>query len=234
MNIVITGASNGIGFETALQLSLDEGNHLIAIARSADKLKQLKEQALLANPKSNLIPFVFDIEKGNYSELKTKINELGTIHILINNAGLMIKKPFFDLEDVDWMKLFQVNLFGPVKLIKTIAPLMGKKRKAHIVNISSMGGFQGSMKFPGLSAYAASKAALANLTEVLAAEFEEKNIAVNCLAIGAVETDMLFKTFPEYKAPLKAIEMAEYIADFSLNGHKYYNGKILPVALSTP
>jgi short-subunit dehydrogenase len=234
MNIVITGASNGIGFETALQLSLDEGNHLIAIARSADKLKQLKEQALLANPKSNLIPFVFDIEKGNYSELKTKINELGTIDILINNAGLMIKKPFFDLEDVDWMKLFQVNLFGPVKLIKTIAPLMGKKRKAHIVNISSMGGFQGSMKFPGLSAYAASKAALANLTEVLAAEFEEKNIAVNCLAIGAVETDMLFKTFPEYKAPLKAIEMAEYIADFSLNGHKYYNGKILPVALSTP
>ena len=109
-----------------------------------------------------------------------------------------------------------------------------KEAKAHIVNISSMGGFQGSMKFPGLSAYAASKAALANLTEVLAAEFEEKNIAVNCLAIGAVETDMLFKTFPEYKAPLKAIEMAEYIADFSLNGHKYYNGKILPVALSTP
>ena len=232
MNILITGASSGIGFETALKLS--KNHTVIAIARSEDRLGQLKSQAESEYPYAKLIPFAFDIASGNYDDLDMLIYDLKRIDVIINNAGLMINKDFEALDDTDCNSLLQVNLLGPVKIIRKILPFMGKEAKAHIVNISSMGGFQGSMKFPGLSAYAASKAALANLTEVLAAEFEEKNIAVNCLAIGAVETDMLFKTFPEYKAPLKAIEMAEYIADFSLNGHKYYNGKILPVALSTP
>ncbi|MBC8344458.1 MAG: SDR family oxidoreductase, partial [Bacteroidetes bacterium] len=134
----------------------------------------------------------------------------------------------------DWTSIFSVNLFGPVKLIRKLSPYMGKIQTSHIVNISSMGGFQGSVKFPGLTAYAASKAALSNLTEVLAAEFQDKNIKVNCLAIGSVETSMLANTFPDYKAPLTASEMADFISDFSLQGYKYFNGKVLPVALSTP
>ena len=85
-----------------------------------------------------------------------------------------------------------------------------------------------------VSAYSSSKAALANLTECLAVEFKEKNIAVNCLALGATQTEMLSEAFPEYKAPLTAKEMAEFIVYFSLNGHRYFNGKIIPVALSNP
>lgn len=97
-----------------------------------------------------------------------------------------------------------------------------------------MGGFQGSAKFPGLSAYSSSKAALACLTECLAEEFKDKNIAFNCLALGAVQTEMLNEAFPGYKAPLNASDMAAYIANFSINGHQYFNGKIIPVSLSTP
>jgi NAD(P)-dependent dehydrogenase (short-subunit alcohol dehydrogenase family) len=105
---------------------------------------------------------------------------------------------------------------------------------SHIVNISSMGGFQGSAKYKGLSYYSASKAALACLTECLATEFTEFGISVNCLALGAVQTEMLDEAFPGYKAPVDAKQMAEFISGFALTGHKFFNGKILPVALGNP
>ena len=104
---------------------------------------------------------------------------------------------------------------------------------SHIVNIGSMGGFQGSSKFIGLAAYSASKAALANFTECLAEELKDKGINVNCLALGSVQTDMLNSVFPGYKANVTAPEMARYISEFTLYGHKFYNGKILPVSLNT-
>jgi len=97
-----------------------------------------------------------------------------------------------------------------------------------------MGGFQGSVKFKGLSYYSASKAAIACLTECLATEFADSGISVNCLALGAVQTEMLNEAFPGYKAPVDSLQMAEYITDFALRGHKVFNGKILPVAMSTP
>ena len=131
-------------------------------------------------------------------------------------------------------KVYQVNVFAPYYLTQQLLPLLGKKSKAHVVNISSMGGFQGSAKFAGLSAYSSSKSAIAGLTECLAEELKEKNISVNCLAIGAVQTEMLAEAFPGYQAPLTPNQMAEYIFDFALKGHQYYNGKILPVSSSTP
>jgi len=105
---------------------------------------------------------------------------------------------------------------------------------SHIVNIGSMGGFQGSAKFPGLSAYSASKAALHTLTECLAIEFDEKEIKVNCLALGSAQTEMLEKAFPGYQSPVMAFEMGKFVADFALTGHRFFNGKILPVALNNP
>ena len=97
-----------------------------------------------------------------------------------------------------------------------------------------MGGVQGSSKFAGLSAYSSSKSALSGLTECLAEELKEKNISVNCLALGAVQTEMLSKAFPGYKAPLQPKQMANFIVDFALTGHQYFNGKIIPVSSTTP
>ena len=105
---------------------------------------------------------------------------------------------------------------------------------SHIVNIGSMGGFQGSVKFPGLAAYSASKAAFHTLTECLAFELADQGIKVNCLALGSAQTEMLEKAFPGYESPVMAFEMGKYIADFARSGHKFFNGKILPVAVSTP
>ena len=108
------------------------------------------------------------------------------------------------------------------------------KKDGHVVNISSMGGIQGSMKFSGLSAYSSSKAALITLSELLAEEYKETGPSFNVLALGAVQTEMLEEAFPGYKASVSAVEMARYIMQFSLTGHQMYNGKVLQVSNSTP
>jgi 3-oxoacyl-[acyl-carrier protein] reductase len=227
MTVLITGASRGIGFELT-KLFLKENHTVIAITRNTEPL--------LALASTNLIPIATDLNlKLNIDKtifaIKEKYNE---IHFIIHNAGTLINKPFEDVTYTDLEKAYQVNVFAPFYFTQQLLALLGKKTKAHIVNISSMGGFQGSSKFAGLSAYSSSKAAIAGLTECMAEEFKDKNIAVNCLAIGAVQTEMLAEAFPGYMAPLQPIQMAEYIFDFTLKGHNYYNGKILPVSLSTP
>jgi NAD(P)-dependent dehydrogenase (short-subunit alcohol dehydrogenase family) len=108
------------------------------------------------------------------------------------------------------------------------------QKGSHIVNISSMGGYQGTSKYPGLSYYSASKAALAILSECLAVEFRELGIKVNCLALGSVQTEMFSEAFPGHRASVSAEDMGEFIAEFALTGHKVFNGKILPVAISNP
>ncbi|MFN7115400.1 MAG: SDR family NAD(P)-dependent oxidoreductase [Saprospiraceae bacterium] len=230
MNIIITGASKGIGFDTVLNLAEDPEHHIIALSRDEAGLQQLQKRATLGN----VSYVVFDITAPHWDVLLQKLNELDCIDVLINNAGLLINKPFQELTSKDWEQTFATNVFGTVELIRMLLPYLEKSKKAHIVNIGSMGGFQGSSKFPGLAAYSASKAAVANLTECLAEEFKNQNIAVNCLAFGAVQTEMLEAAFPGYVAPLGSMEMAEWVAWFGVNGHRFFNGKILPVSISTP
>jgi NAD(P)-dependent dehydrogenase (short-subunit alcohol dehydrogenase family) len=128
--------------------------------------------------------------------------------------------------------MFSVNTKAPFLIVKALLPYFNKP--SHIVNISSMGGFQGSVKFSGLSLYSASKGALAILTECLAEELKEKDIKVNCLALGSVQTEMLAEAFPGYKAQSGPAEMAEFIDNFALNAHRNMNGKIIPVSSTTP
>jgi NAD(P)-dependent dehydrogenase (short-subunit alcohol dehydrogenase family) len=234
MNIIITGASSGVGFEAALELILNDKHKVIALARSEKKLGRLLEIAQGLNPDCELYPVAFDIVHDDYHDLIQFINSRfdGRVDILINNAGILINKPFTELLETDFVEMLQGNFIGHVRIIQSLLPLMSAG--SHILNIGSMGGFQGSAKFPGLSAYSASKAALHTLTECLAQELTEQQINVNCLALGSAQTEMLEKAFPGYESPVMAFEMGKYIADFALTGHKFFNGKILPVALTTP
>jgi NAD(P)-dependent dehydrogenase (short-subunit alcohol dehydrogenase family) len=97
-----------------------------------------------------------------------------------------------------------------------------------------MGGIQGSMKFAGLAAYSSSKGAVITLSELLAEEYKERGIAFNVLALGSVQTEMLAEAFPGYQAPITAAQMADYIYNFTLSGHQFYNGKVLQVSSTTP
>lgn len=234
MNIIVTGASSGVGFEAVLELLLPGDHKVIALARSQDKLERLAEIAAGLNPDCILYPIAFDIVHDDYADLQQFIATRfdNQIDILINNAGVLINKPFAELLETDFVEMLQSNFIGHVRMIQNLFHLM--PAGSHIVNIGSMGGYQGSAKFPGLAAYSASKAALHNLTECLAMEFATQGIKVNCLALGSAQTEMLEKAFPGYESPVMAFEMGKYIADFALTGHKFFNGKILPVAVSTP
>jgi len=225
-NIVITGTSRGIGFELVSILS-KMGHRVLALSRNEEPVKSLDLD--------NVHAFSFDITTED-SLLKAESyitdNWNSRVDVLINNAGALLNKPFKDSNYEDFSQVYKVNVFGVAELTRKLLPFMDNE--SHVLNISSMGGIQGSMKFPGLAAYSSSKAALLTLTELLAEEYKENGPSFNALALGAVQTEMLEEAFPGYKAPVSAEDMASYIADFSLNAQKFYNGKILQVSNSTP
>jgi len=231
MNIVITGASSGIGREVALRLAGETRNRIYAIARNSEALRSLADEC----QSGNIVPVTLDITGGSASlrELKNRLAaEGGRVDILVNNAGHLVNKPFGEHSEEDIASLLSVNFTAAATLTAELLPLMGEG--SHVVNIGSMGGFQGSLKFPGLSFYSAAKGALAILTECLATEYADRGISFNCLCPGAVQTEMLGRAFPGYKAPVTPAEMGAFIADFAVNGHKFFNGKILPVAVTVP
>ena len=227
MNVIITGASRGIGFELIQQFLKNDAS-VFCLTRNTEPLKPLANTKLHVHATD-----LSSVESMNeaITFIKQKVN---AVDVVVHNAGSLVNKPYETISYNELERVYKVNVFAPYYLTQQLLPLLGKEKKAHIVNISSMGGFQGSAKFAGLTAYSSSKAAIASLTECLAEELKEKNISVNCLALGAVQTEMLAEAFPGYMAPLSPKQMAEYIFDFSLKGHQYYNGKILPVSSSTP
>lgn len=234
MNIIVTGASRGIGRALVLKLAENQNHEIIAISRNKEKLRDLEKEINSVFPDSKIRSIPFDLATDGYSFtlLPEILKHFDEIDILVNNAGMLIKKPFGELTDTDFDDLFNVNVKSVFRLSRALLPYFSQK--SHIVNISSMGGFQGSSKFPGLALYSAAKGAVSVLTEAMAEELKDRGISVNCLAYGAVKTEMLEEAFPGYEPPLKAEEMAEYAAWFAVNGYKFYNGKVLPVSVSTP
>lgn len=224
-NIIITGASRGIGRELAKK-HIQAGNNVLAISRNESKLKEISD-------KNNYRYKALDLtDLKEFESLLDLINDWKNIDVLYNNAGLLIKKPFQKLTPDDFSQTWKVNFLAPAMLIQSLFSKMNSN--THIVNISTMGAVQGSVKFPELAAYSSSKSALVNLTELLAEEFEENQPKINVVALGAVQTEMLEQAFPGYEAPLSSEEMANYLFDFGLNGHQYMNGKIIQCALTTP
>lgn len=228
MNIVITGASSGIGYELS-RYFCKNGHTVLGIARTSKGLNLLYNEY-----PDSFVPFQWDICSDDYALLDVQLNKFDAISILINNAGLLLNSPLAQITPGQMRDVYETNVFAPFRLIQRIIPKMTSLEWAHIVNIGSMGGYQGSVKFAGLSAYSSSKAALAGLTECLAEEFKDMKVKVNCLALGSVRTPMLEAAFPGFTPHTEAYDMAEYIAEFSLRGWRYYNGKVLPVSGSTP
>ncbi len=223
LNIIVTGASKGIGFELT-KYFLKEGHNVYAVSRSIDQLKELK----VSHSKLTIVQM--DITKDLSIITSLLVNQ--KIHHLINNAGCLINKPITELSDEDIINQYKVNVIAPLRLTRDLLPFM--EAGSAICNISSMGGVQGSAKFPGLSAYSSSKGALSILTECIAEELSDKGVRCNALALGAVQTEMLANAFPDYKAPFTPAEMANYIGGFVLKASRFYNGKVLPVSASTP
>ena len=225
-NIVVVGTSRGIGKALVQLFANNPDNHVLALGRNTEEMNQAFGEL------NNVTCHFLDLNSTSVESDCDKIfGDINQIDVLVNNAGYLVNKPFPEITSEDLTKSYQVNVIG---VIQTVQSAVKKMKSAHIVNISSVGGFQGSVKFSGLSAYSTSKAALCSFTELFAEEYKESNIKMNCLCLGAVQTEMLEEAFPGYEAPLKPNEMAEFIHDFATNSHRFMNGKILPVSLSTP
>ena len=225
-NVIITGTSRGIGFEL-VHLFANAGHNVLALSRNAQPVNNLHFD--------NIMSLAFDLSKAeDYQKVESFVNDTwkGTVDILINNAGTLLNKPFAETSMDDFEHVYKTNVFGVAELTRVVLPFL--VNDSHVVTISSMGGVQGSMKFPGLAAYSSSKGAVITLTELLAEEHKEQGISFNVLALGAVQTEMLEEAFPGYEAPTTALEMATYIYEFALTGNKFYNGKMLQVSSSTP
>jgi len=224
-NIIVTGSSRGIGFEL-VKLLAEEGHQVLALSRNEEPVARLKYKNVTSIP--------FDLNRTDHLEsLCERLREENLeIDVLVNNAGRLINKPFLETNPDEFRKVYDVNVFGLAELTRRVLPRM--KKDGHVVVISSMGGIQGSVKFPGLSAYSSSKAAVIALTELWAEEFKDTGPSFNALALGAVQTEMLREAFPGYKAPLSASEMAAFIKEFSLTGQRYFNGKVLQLSSTTP
>lgn len=231
MNIIINGASRGIGREVAKYLANDRDNQILATARDELALKELENECINGN--LSFLKMDLSMLEKEMEIIKDQIyNRFSRVDILINMAGALVVKDFMKLTVQEERQMMETNFFGPAGFIRIVVPLMSSG--SHIVNISSMGGFQGSSKYRGLSVYSASKAALSCLSECLANELSHDGISVNCLALGSVQTEMFEAAFPGFRAPVTPSGMAEFISYFAINGNMFFNGKVLPVAVTNP
>ncbi len=220
---MISGASRGIGLAMAQWFS-DNQHHVWVLSRNIAPIEALNA--------SNVNAFSLDISDDEALQKWSTSFAPKSVDVLINNAGKLINKPFLETTQSDFELVYKVNVFGLANLTRTLLSKMNSD--SHIVNISSMGGINGTSKFPGLAAYSSSKGAVSILTELLAEEFKDSGPSVNALALGAVQTEMLSEAFPGLDVPMDAKTMAAYIAQFALTGHQFYNGKVLPVSNTTP
>lgn len=225
--IVIVGSSRGIGKAMIDLFAQDESIKIYALSRDEEKMRKQ------FSGYSNVECKAYDLTTNDSAkQLEHIFSNVDKIDILINNAGYLVNKPFEELTHRDFERSYQVNVIGVMETVQALLPKM--EQGAHIVNISSMGGFQGTVKFAGLAAYSTSKAALVSFTELFAEEFKDTTIKMNCLCLGAVQTEMLHEAFPGYEALISPEQMAEYICNFSLTAYQWMNGRIIPVSLTTP
>lgn len=184
---IVTGAGNGMGRELSLQLLQKGASAVNAVDRDLSGLAELKS---LAGSDPRLSTHQVDLSDSD--NITAFTNQLRESHIIIdgviNNAGIIQPfKRFHELDEEVMRKVMDVNFWGTVRMTKAILPLLLMRPEAHIVNVSSMGGF---LPVPGQTIYGASKAAVKLFTEGLYAELADTNVKVNCVFPGATATNI--------------------------------------------
>ena len=210
----ITGASRGIGKACAEALSL-AGHRVALAARSTEKLQEVANQILISGGEALVVELDLANRDMIVEALSKTSKDFGRIDILVNNAGVTKDGLAVRMKPADWDIVLQTNLTASFYTIQQVLPGMMRERWGRIVNISSVVGQMGN---PGQANYVASKAGLIGLTKSLAKELGSRNITVNAVAPGFIETDMTHGLTPELKqkmideTPLRRMGAAQDIA----------------------
>ncbi len=205
---LITGSTRGIGKATALKLS-EAGAKVIITGRSEDRAKEVAKEI---SERTGNETFAYGMDIGNKESIENTIKrifeEVGDIDILVNNAGITKDTLFLRMKYEDWEEVIRVNLTGTFLVTNMVVKRMIKKRWGRIINISSVVGFTGNV---GQANYASAKAGLIGFTKTLAKELASRNITVNAVAPGFIQTDMT-EVLPEdiKESYLKQIPMGRF------------------------
>lgn len=185
--VLITGASRGIGKESAVLFAKSGYNVIVNYLNSERSAFDLCDN--LSIYKNKYIPIRADVSDINQVDkmVDLSIKTFGTIDVLINNAGIAQQKLFTEISPKEWDTMFNINIKGVYNCCKKIVPLMIQKKSGKIINISSIWGITGASCEVH---YSAAKAAIIGFTKALAKELGPSNINVNCVAPGVIETDM--------------------------------------------
>ena len=214
---IITGAGKGIGRATALALA-KEGVSLGLLARTEEDLKNVADEVKKDGVDVAIATADVSSNEQVTSAIDTLLNELGSVDILINNAGIAKFGGFLELEVEEWEKIIQVNLLGMYYVTRAVLPKMMEQKSGDIINISSTAGQKGG---PVTSAYSASKAGVLGLTESLAMEARKHDIRVTALTPSTVVTDLAINqglVKGDEENVLQAEDMAELmVAQLKLN-----------------
>lgn len=180
---VVTGGGSGLGLAIATKFTANKIKTIIT-GRDTEKL-----QAAADSMGPLCIPLVLDMNQPDtFPGFVKKINEQhGDINILVNNAGINLKKEMFDVSEEEFLKIFNTNVLGVFSLSKAVGRNMVDRGSGSIINISSMAAHYG---IPKVIAYTASKSAIEGMTRSMAVELSPKGIRVNCIAPGFIETKM--------------------------------------------
>ena len=199
MNIVITGASRGIGKGIALELADRENNLIINCVNNVDKLEETKSIIESKGAQCS----IYSCDVSNYDQCKAMIeqcvNSYGSIDVLINNAGISAVGLFQDMSPSEWDRIWNVNVSSVFNCCNIALPYMISQKRGKIINISSVWGNVGASCEV---AYSATKGAVNSMTKALAKEVAPSNIQVNAIACGAIDTDMNSHLSDEDKAAL--------------------------------
>lgn len=187
--VLVTGASKGLGAVIAVAFGI-EGSKLVLVARTQTELNQVAADAQQQGA-ADVLVIAADLTQTHEIEqvVSEAINRFGTIHVLINNAGILGSFSLFeDLTDDEWFQVFNLNLFSVVKLTRTVLPYMTQQKWGRIINISSESGLQPDAAMPH---YSATKAALLNLTKSLSKGYGQHGILVNSVSPAFIKTPMV-------------------------------------------
>ncbi|QBD79934.1 SDR family oxidoreductase [Ktedonosporobacter rubrisoli] len=221
--VIITGASRGTGRATA-ELFAKHGAQVVLFSRPSPHLQEV--EAEIKRKGGRALAIAGDISREEDVEaLFQKVRSLyGHLDVLINNAGIVMKRPFVEMDIATWDQVLDTNLRGTFLCCRGAFQMMAAQQQGVIINLSSLSGVKGVEKFPGMSAYNVSKAGIASLTEILAVEGKAYNIRVCVVSPGAVATEMLQQAAPHLKADMTPQNLAEILLFLSDDSGRMFNG----------
>lgn len=221
--VIISGGSQGIG-KACARLFASHGANVMIASRNQEMLQHSKAEILAALPEAKIDFLPTDVT--NISEVKRlfdhTLHTFGPLQTLITCAGALRRTPFSDLSLEDWQYSLDVNLTGTMLCCQeAFQQIKSTGKGGSIITMSSLGGIRGTEKFPGYSAYVASKFAIIGLTESLAVEGKPYHIRVNAIAPGAVTTPLLEQADSSLKSSTSADDIAKialFFADWQQSG----------------